>query len=273
MVVYTAESQTNRLPEIIRSMIGGLRGTSYTSYRLFLKDVKSDYAKSKFGLIWDFIDPLVFAGIFYTLQKVGILSGGNVGMSYAVFVVYGFLLYQTFRESVLSPLKIMRSSRPILTHLKLPPECLLMSIFFRGIFNGGIRAIIMLGFSLVLGDFSLPGFILFVILFPTIILVGMSIGIFLAPFNTVYNDVGRVTEIMLNPLRFGTPVMYSLDQFPLINTINPITQILDNLRSLATSCTITDPGLTAGKLTGFVVLMLVGWFIFHVSIPVLAERA
>ena len=135
MQIYTAESQVKNFSSVVRSMFHGMHGARYVSYRLFLKDVKAEYSKSTFGMLWDFVDPLVFAGIFYTLERMGFFNRGNIEMPYPVFIVYGFLLYQTFMESVTLPLDILKKSRGLLTHLSLAPECLLLSIFFRVLFN------------------------------------------------------------------------------------------------------------------------------------------
>ena len=44
---------------------------------------------------------------------------------------------------------------------------------------------------------------------PLIILAGMSFGFFLAPFHAIYSDVGRVVRIVLNPLRYLSPVIFA----------------------------------------------------------------
>ena len=278
MNIYTAQSQVAGLGQVIRNMIHGMVDSRYVSYRLFIKDLKNEYAKSKFGILWDFVDPLVFASMFCVLQVIGVINpegrGGNLGIPYPVFVAYGFLIYYTFMDAVTYPLDIIKRSRGLLTHQRLAPESLIISLFLRVAFNGAIRIPIMLFFSLILGAFSFVGFLKFLLLFPFLIFVGMSVGIFLVPLNTIYNDVGKFTRTILVPLRFATPVMYMIPA-PYDKTLlfNPISDIIVNLRSLATANTFANFDLMCIKIGCFFVLFLVGWFIFHVSIPVLAERA
>ena len=139
----------------------------------------------------------------------------------------------------------------------------------------------MLAFSLLLipaaretglQAFSLLGFVKFLALYPVVILAGMSIGVLLAPFHMVYSDIGRAVRTILLPLRYATPVLY---QIPIgwLLAINPIALILSNLRSLATTDTFASPIEFAVRAALFAVVFLVGWFVFHVSVPVLAERA
>jgi len=51
IVTYRAESRTKDLKSVFRDMWVGLRTSHYTAYRLAVKDIKSEYAKSAFGMI------------------------------------------------------------------------------------------------------------------------------------------------------------------------------------------------------------------------------
>ena len=86
------------------------------------------------------------------------------------------------------------------------------------------------------------------------------------------SDVGRAVRTILLPLRYATPVLY---QIPIgwLLAINPIALILSNLRSLATADAFVSPLEFVVRIVVFAVVFLVGWFVFHVSVPVLAERA
>ena len=283
--IYTADSQASNLRAVVKSMVQGVVRSRYMGYRLFVKDIQAEYAQSAFGLVWDFVDPLVLGSIFYFLMRVRVINAGDISMPYAVFVIYGLLLYQTFCDAILMSVDLMKRSKAILTHVKVPPEALIMSVVYRVGFNSMFRLPVMLAFSLLLQgaaseqgltSFSLPGFGLFLLCYPLLMLAGISLGVFLAPFNAVFRDVGRVVRIVLTPLRYASPVLYALPStFPFnwVTMVNPIALILTNLRSLATTGAFVNPGELALRCTVFAVLFLLGWLIFHVSIPILAERA
>lgn len=272
---YSAESRVRDVGSVLREMAQGMRSSRYIAYRLVRRDIKNDYATSAFGMLWDLLDPLVLASIFYLLMRTRIIPSDDLGMPPSVFVVYGMMLYQTFSDSVLLSVNVMTRSRNLLTHLKLPPEALILSVLYRVGFNSAFRIVIMLGFSLLAASFSPVGFAKFLVLFPILILAGMALGIFLAPFNVIYSDVGRLVRIVLVPLRFLSPVIYAIPAASLLGRLqflNPFTLLLNNLRSLATNNMTTDLLPTAVHLTVLLVVGLAGWFIFHISIPVLAER-
>ena len=128
---YSAESRVRNFRSVLREMAQGMRGSRYIAYRLVRSDIKNSYATSVFGMVWDLIDPLVLASIFYLLMRARIISSEGLGMPPSVFVVYGMMLYQTFSESVLLSVNVMTRSRNLLTHLKLPPEALILSVLFK----------------------------------------------------------------------------------------------------------------------------------------------
>ena len=61
--------------------------------------------------------------------------------------------------------------------------------------------------------------------------------------------------------------------FTVLNVVNPVAIILVNLRSLATSNEASNLPILAAQATLLAAVFLAGWFIFHISVPVLAERA
>lgn len=274
--IYSAESRVRHFREVVRAMVSGLLRSRYIAYRLALKDIKSEYAKSALGIVWDLLDPLVLGTVFYLLWQAKVFNAGDINMPYSVFVVYGILLYQVFCEATLQSVEVMHHSQNLLTQLKLPPEALILSVLYRVGFGSTFRIAVMLIFSLLTGAFSPIGFIKFLACFPAIILAGAAIGIFLAPFNAIYRDVSRFVRIVLVPLRYVSPVLFLIPKTSVLGgllLINPLATILPNLRLLATTNTSTDLVLTGIHCGALAVIGLVGWFIFHLSIPVLAERA
>lgn len=253
-------------------MAQGMCHGRYTAYRLALKDVKGANAKSAFGLLWDLADPLVFGAIFYFLMVAGIISPGDLDIPYPLFVTYGMLLYLTITEAWMASLRLFQTSRTLLAQVRIPPEALILSVFFRVAFNSVFRILVLVVFSIAMGAFSPVGFVKFLVAYPLLILAGMALGLFLAPFNAIYNDVERAVRLIILPLRFASPVFFVIASKELI-LINPVAVLITNLRDVATANQFYDLAALFGWSAGLGALFLFGWFVFHVSVPVLAERA
>lgn len=266
-------------------MLHGMAASRYMALRLVVKDIKSDYAKSQFGLVWELVDPLVLGFIFYSLMRTHVINPGDTGMPYAVFIIYGLLMYATFSESVMRMVSLVRNSKPLLSHLKLPPEAMILSVLFRIGFNCFFRLAVMLFFSILLRQsamesglsaFSPVGFLKFVAMFPSVILTGAAIGLFCAPLNAIYSDVGTALRIGLGPFRYLSPVLWPLPMtgiWAYVHAASPISHLLLDLRTLATANVMHYPETVLLRIAVFGLLFLFAWFIFHISIIVLSEKA
>ncbi len=284
-VVYTPQSEAFSPKRVLRAMVRGVIQSRYMALRLVVKDIKSDYSKSQFGLIWELIDPLVLGFIFYSLMRTRVINPGETHMPYAIFIIYGLLMYATFVESVMRMVNLARSSKSLLSQLKLPPEALILSVLFRIAFNCFFRLAVMLFFSLLLRNsalaigqsaFNLVGFCKFLLLFPSIILVGTATGLFFAPLNAIYSDVGTALRIGLGPYRYLSPVLWPLPLTGLwayVHAVSPISPLFLDLRMLATNDIMNYPVHFAARIVIFGCLFLFSWFIFHISIIVLSEKA
>lgn len=284
-VVYTSQSEAFSPKRVLRAMVRGIIQSRYMALRLVVKDIKSDYAKSAFGMVWDLVDPLVLGFIFYSLMRTRVINPGETGMPYAIFIIFGLLMYATFMESVMRMVNLVKSSKYLLSQLKLPPEALILSVLFRIGFNSFFRLMVMLFFALLLrntalangqSSFDLVGFLKFIALFPSIILVGTATGLFFAPLNAIYSDVGTALRIGLGPYRYLSPVLWPLPLTGLwayVHAISPISPLFLDLRMLATNNIMNYPGHFAARILIFGVLFLFAWFIFHISVIVLSEKA
>jgi len=273
--IYSAESQARSPGHTLAAMLGGVRSGRYMGYRLFLRDIRGDYARSRFAVIWDFAEPLVIALVFVSLYQSGVISSGEIDIPYPAFVAFGVLLWQTFVDAITLPLEVPRASRNLITQLKIAPESLLIAVFLRVGFSALFRIAVLLLVALWTNTFHPFGFAAFVVLFPALIVCGMAIGVLLAPFNTLYADVGRVVRIVLRPLMFATPVLWAIPRFNFFSyalVLNPAATLITNLRALATQAVLPEPLLLVVTTGVMGVVFIVGWFVFHVSIPILAER-
>lgn len=234
------------------------------------------YSRTAFGMLWDFADPLMLSLVFYTMMHARILNIGDLAIPYFVYVIFGSLLYQTFTEAAVNTTSVFRQFGSLLDQTKTTPEALLLSIFFRALFTSAFRIAVMLGAAIVSGSFSLPGSLIFLLLFPGLILAGMSLGVVLAPFNAIYSDVGRALNTILVPLRYVTPTLFvfpSTSAWDWVYCLNPIAAPLDNLRNLSTLGVMYHEGWMLLHASIFLFIGAIGWFIFHVSVPVLAGRS
>lgn len=275
MQVYTPDSRSLHPRDVVRDILGGFRHSGRIAYRLVARDLRTEYSVAAFGLIWDIIDPLVLAGIFCLLYQSRVVASADLPMHYSVYVVFGMLLYQCFVEATLVSMDSMKRARALITQVRVPPEALPLAAFFRVCFNSSLRFGVMIAFAVAVREVSILGVLQAFLLFPLMILSGVFIGTLFAPFNSIYSDFGRFVRVMFMGLRYVTPTVFFYPHGSLMNTVNhfnPISLFVGNLRSLAVLGDWNAPWLLAAHFAALVAVGIVGVFVFHISMPVVAER-
>ncbi len=274
MIVYESKSSSNDVKKNLKSILLNFKNDLYIGYRLARKDIKSNYIKSYFGVFWDFIEPIALATVFIFLHKSHFLNTGDMQISYAIFVIYGLLMWQIFQDTLLKSLEILNQSKTLLSQLNVSSEALIMSIVFKMGFNSIFVLAAIIIFSIMMGEFYFLGMISFILLFPIVIFMGLGIGLFLAPFHTINSDVGSFIKIVLRALFFTSGVLFPLPQEGILRLfckLNPIAQVFTNMRYLGIGHSVN--WLVFGLVgIGFMLLSLIASYIFHISLRVLNER-
>ncbi len=271
----SAASVVRRPSQLVKEVSRGAREGRYLAWRLFRRDLTSEFAGTGFGWLWNFADPLVLAGVFMVLRGGNVIGIEHIGMPFAVYVVFGLSLLQAFTEGLTQPLKVLGKSRQLLTQVQVPPEALLLATMLRLIFDSLCYVPVLLIMSVLMDAWSVAGFATFVLLLPCMSLLGMAISIPLIPLNAIYQDIGRFLGTLNRPLIFLCPTFYRPGQdagiMATINDWNPIAILMNQLRSLAVNGHI--PNLQfVGIVVAALLLVAVGVVFFRLSLPLLIDR-
>jgi lipopolysaccharide transport system permease protein len=275
VVVYTPEPQIRDLGTVLRNMLRGARDSRYLAVRLFRRDVRSEFKDAALGYLWNFADPIVLALVFIFLRRGGYITADGLDMPYPVFVVYGMLLLQAFLRALSNPLTLLNRHHALISSTKVAPEALLTSQLLRLGFDGLFFIPIMLGVGIAFGAFNVTGILLFLLLYPAIILMGFAISVVVIPVSAIYSDLRKLVETMNRPLLFLCPTFYYAGSETVLGTINaynPIAIMMNNLRLLAVEGQWHSPMSMAVVVISSVIVLGLGWLFFHVTVPIVAGR-
>lgn len=210
--VYDANSGVGSLSGIILSTVWALWTSRTLAWRLFLRNFASNYRQSVLGWLWIFLPPLANAGIWVLLNSSGTVKISSLGgLGYAAFVFTGTMLWQAFVDGLLSPMNTMQANRSTLTKLQFPKEVLVTVGILEVGFDLVARSLIALLLLLIAGSLNLGGLgAMLLIWAPILIILGVGMGLWVAPFGLLYKDVSK-TLIMVTPLwMLLTPVIYPM---------------------------------------------------------------
>ncbi len=275
VTVYTSESQVRSPRRLIKAMFRDLKASRELSWRLFMRDLSAQYRQSMFGFVWAFIPPIVTSAIFIILQNRQIVNFGETDIPYPVYVLVSVVLWQLFSESLNAPLKSVTAAKPLLAKINFPRESLIISAFYMVLFNMLIKLSIILVVLLV---FQMPltwGLLLAPLAVLMLSLFGFGTGLALTPVGMLYTDIGTSIPIATQLLFFVTPVVYPPPETPPFSWIvmlNPISPLLIAARDLLTVGTISNPVSFTVMSILTLVLLLLTWVMYRLSLPIIIER-
>ena len=273
--VYTPQRNLS-LKLIFIDIIKGVSDGKELGFRLFLKDLKSNYEKSILGYVWIILPPFVTAGIWILLNQQQIIEVTNTPMIYTAYCVCGTTLWSLFVESVNKPLARYRGAIGMMVKLNFPRESLLVASFYDLMFSILIKISILIPLLWYLGYppglNTIPGILAMVVL----VFIGVSIGIFLTPFGLMYNDVSKIMSIGLPFFMYITPVVYPLTKgniFSKLQIFNPISAWLEYSRSLFGNYEVNLFTILFFWLFFSFILIVFGLIILRITLPIIVERS
>lgn len=275
MIVYSADSQVRRPGLLARAMLSDLARARELSWRLFVRDISALYRQSVLGVLWSFAPPVVTALIFILLQRSSVLNLAETSIPYPVYVLTGTILWQVFTESLNAPLRSAKASQSLLVRVNFPREALIISATLVVLFNLLIKVVVLAGLFLVFGVPLTWGVLVASVPVLMLVFLGIGAGMLLVPVGMLYSDVTAALPTLTQILFFLTPVVYAPPQtFPLslIVALNPVSPLLIAARDLAVQGQLLNPGpfLLASALA--LLLLLAGWIIYRISLPIVIER-
>lgn len=273
--IYSAERKSGIL-QAFRSLVKDFPAANALGFRFAERSIRAKYRQSALGFFWALFPPLATAAIWIILQKSAVVSFQVSGVPYPLFVVVGTMLWAVFSNAILLPIQTVQANRAILTKVNFPREALLINAFYEILFNAlVILVIIAAALLLFRADLSLQS-LLFIPAMLLLIFLGMSLGMLLMPIAMLYKDVQFALPTALQFIMYLTPVVYAKPIYQGAGKIldfNPVTPVLTNARSWLLGLETFVPAWQIGLVTGGVVLLLLGGFIFQrITIGILIER-
>ena len=275
VTIYSAGSSGRSLFGILRDIFRELPEAHELGARLFKRNLKAMYRQSLLGFVWAVVPPLITAALWIFLRGSNVMSVGDTGISYPVFVLIGTMMWQVFSEAMQSPIKNVVSNKAMLTKINIPREALLLSGIYEVLFNVliklGLLAIIFVVFKQPVG--------LSLLLVPvgilSLLLCGFSLGLIFTPVGVLYTDIQRGLAVVLPFLMYLTPVVYPKPKggaVGLIMKLNPVASLLPETRNWFTGLPTENLQLFIIYSVGFLLLLLLGLVIYRLAMPMIIER-
>jgi len=274
--IYSAQA-ANRSPlHHLRAIALDLPRAHELGLRLFKRNLKALYRQSVLGFAWALIPPLVTAALWIFLRGTGVMSVGDSGISYPVFVLTGTLLWQIFAEAINAPINSVNSNKAMLSKINIPREGLLLSGLYELLFNILIKVLLI---TLVIvwfkQDITLTGLLMVPVGILATVITGFAIGLALVPIAMLFTDIQRGISVILPFLMYLTPIIYPIPKsgaFAKFMMFNPMAAIIPQTRNWLTAQPPADLTLFWIYTAGFSLLLILSLIIYRLAMPLIIER-
>ncbi len=236
-------------------------------YILSWRDLKVRYKQTFLGVMWALLQPLVNMVIF-TVFFGNFANIPSDGLPYPVFVLIGLTFWGFFSNSLSKAGNSFIENEQLVKKVYFPREILT----FSSVVTTFIDFLISLAMLfIIIAYYQLHLNLLFIaLLFLGVIITSISsagFGLFLASVNIKYRDIRYIIPFFLQLLIFISPVIYPLtivrSSFQYLLALNPMTGVIDSLRSALTSGTVAHPNMLTISAIAAVLSLLLGLIYFR----------
>jgi len=257
-------------------MWNGLRDACPLAWRFFLRDFRAKYRHSLLGVLWALIVPLFLCAMLLVLNRSGIVQLQALNnISYVVFIVIGVTLWGLFATTATACTESLINAGTLLNKIQFPRISLVLAQAGMGLVEFGIRIPLVVGVMIYENQF--PGFLhlgLGILALVPLFLLALATGMVASVVAALFRDLGFLLPIALGVLMLLSPILYPIPHQSLLgrlNTVNPITYLVDTSRNILLGSLSVSPGywiVTSGTL----VFLLIAWRFFKIAQPRLSER-
>lgn len=230
------------------------------------REIKRKYSRSKLGIIWSVLNPLlhmiILTLIFSTMFKRSIEN-------YPVFYLCGNVLWTLFTTATNTAMTVLVDNKQMLIKVKIPMQVFVVSRVYTALVNFGYSLIafvpIVLFFKMPLNGTVL--FIPIIVLFELMFILGFSY--ILSVGYVLFGDVKHLYSIALTLWMYLSALFYPTERLPeTMRTVvgnNPIYIYIDSLRWIVLEGVLPPVNTMIKMVIWSVAVYFIGTHIFNSS--------
>lgn len=209
--------------------------------QLLRREILGRYRGSLLGVGWSFVTPILMLAV-YTFVFVGVFSarwpGAETegGLAYSLRLFAGLTVFNFFAEVLGRSPHLVVEQPNLVKKVAFPLEALPFVALGAGLFHFLLSMAVLLVGTLIVHQ-HLPWSVLLMplVLLPLALLL-LGLSWLLAALGVFLRDIAQLTGLVISLLMFLSPIFYSVQSlapgFRFWIGFNPLTQVIENLRSI-----------------------------------------
>ncbi len=175
---------------------------------LAVREVRAQYAQTVLGVLWAVLKPLMALAIFSIFFGILVPLDSKIKVEYPLFAFSGMVAWYFFTYLIVNVGSSVLNAQQLISRIYFPKLILPLAKSLAGMVDFGISMVLMVLLMLIWGH--VPGWE--ILLFPVVVLVnlivGLSLGIWLAALTTRFRDFHHLLPYLVNFAIWLTPVFY-----------------------------------------------------------------
>jgi lipopolysaccharide transport system permease protein len=221
-----------------RGLVDSLDAAALWEYRELLyfqvwRDVKVRYKQTVIGAGWAILQPAMsvalFTMVFGNLGKIP-----SDGMPYAVFVYTALLPWTYFSQALSRSGTSLVGNANLITKVYFPRLLIPVASVIAPAVDFLFAFVVLLGLIAWFGIVPTWGALALPLFFVLAMITALAIGLWLAPLNARYRDVGHTIPFLTQFWMFASPVVYPVSMIPepwrLVYSLNPMVGVIEGFR-------------------------------------------
>jgi|TARA_B110000908_G_C10255697_1_gene455298 lipopolysaccharide transport system permease protein/teichoic acid transport system permease protein len=263
----------------LKSFVLGLVRSRNLIFALVKRDYKQQNQGSYLGLVWNYLQPLLFVTVLYSIFTLGFRSGDNLdGMPFSVYLVSGMVCWLYFSANLTSITSVIRTYSFLVKKV----DFRLSVLPIVKIISTALPHLILFSLTIVLAYYHgmKPGLhtMQFVYYFACMVLLLLGLGWLTSSTSIFVKDISNVVAIVTQFGMWLTPIFWRIETMPeniqWALKLNPVYYVVSGYRDSLTGQTYFWQRPILETLTFWVVtlaLLLIGALVFRRLKPHFAE--
>jgi ABC-2 type transport system permease protein len=228
------------------------------------------------GYLWSLLKPLALFVILYFVFTKFLKVGQSVPY-YPVYLLLGIVVWNYFTEVTTTSVTAVVGKGDLMRKINFPKYVIILAGSFSALINLALNSVVIVVFALLSHLPLRPQLILLPIFVIELFVFSLAVAFFLGATFVRFRDISYIWDVAIQGLFYAVPVLYPLnlvpDKYAKLIILNPMAQIIQDVRYIAVTGTTTTVGsLFHSQLYYIIPISIVGisvviasWYFRHRS--------
>jgi ABC-type polysaccharide/polyol phosphate export permease len=191
---------------------------------IFRRELHGKYRGSVLGVLWTLVNPLALMAV-YTLVFSVLLKAFQVE-HYALFVLSGLVTWVFFQSAVQMSCSSLFAQPSLVKQVRFPRHILPLAVVATNVVTLGVMLGVVLIANLIVIPETRTTFWAAIPLLLPLIALASGLAVILGYLTVVYRDVEHLMTTIFLPWFFVTPIFYTLDRLPGLESNDWLAQVI-----------------------------------------------